>query len=48
MTHNDRFIPVKQVAGILGIGVSTAWLWASNNPSFPEPFASHLAVRAGR
>ena len=46
MTHNDRFIPVKQVANILGIGVSTAWLWSSNNPTFPG--AIHLSPRCTR
>jgi predicted DNA-binding transcriptional regulator AlpA len=36
MIHNDRFISVKEVSGILGIGVSTAWNWLNNNPDFPR------------
>lgn len=36
MNHNDRFISVKQVSAILGIGVSTAWLWQNNKPDFPQ------------
>jgi predicted DNA-binding transcriptional regulator AlpA len=36
MIHNDRFISVKQVSDILGIGVSTAWLWHNNKPDFPQ------------
>jgi predicted DNA-binding transcriptional regulator AlpA len=35
MTHTDQFISVKQVSNILGIGVSTAWLWYSK-PAFPK------------
>jgi predicted DNA-binding transcriptional regulator AlpA len=46
MTHNDRFIPVTQVANILGIGVSTAWLWRKSKPEFPQ--AISLSKRCTR
>jgi predicted DNA-binding transcriptional regulator AlpA len=36
MISNDRFISVKQVSDILGIGVSTAWFWQNNKPDFPQ------------
>jgi predicted DNA-binding transcriptional regulator AlpA len=36
MTHTDQFISVKQVSTILGIGVSTAWLWRNSKPAFPK------------
>jgi len=37
MTHNDHLIPVTKVASILGIGVSTAWLWCTTKAGFPAP-----------
>jgi predicted DNA-binding transcriptional regulator AlpA len=46
MIHNDRFISVKQVSDILGIGVSTAWLWKNNKPAFPQPIK--LSTRCTR
>ena len=38
MTYNadPQYIDVKQVSAILGIGVSTAWLWCKNKPAFPK------------
>jgi predicted DNA-binding transcriptional regulator AlpA len=41
MTHTDHLIPVTKVATILGIGVSTAWLWCTTKAGFPTPFACH-------
>jgi predicted DNA-binding transcriptional regulator AlpA len=46
MTQNDRFISVKQVANILGIGVSTASLWSGKKPKFPT--AIRLSERCTR
>jgi len=37
MTHTDQFISVAKVASILGIGVSTAWLWRTKKAGFPAP-----------
>jgi len=37
MTYNDHLIPVTKVASILGIGVSTAWLWCTTKAGFPVP-----------
>jgi predicted DNA-binding transcriptional regulator AlpA len=37
MTHTDHLIPVTNVANILGIGVSTAWLWCTTKAGFPVP-----------
>jgi predicted DNA-binding transcriptional regulator AlpA len=46
MTHTDQFISVKQVSNILGIGVSTAWLWCNSKPAFPK--AIKLSERCTR
>lgn len=36
----DKYISVKQVSEILGIGVSTCWLWMKSKPEFPKPMRS--------
>jgi prophage regulatory protein len=33
----DRFISIKEVALLLGIGVSTAWSWRREKQGFPVP-----------
>lgn len=37
MTHTDHLIPVRKVASILGIGISTAWLRCETKKGFPAP-----------
>lgn len=32
-----RFLRVREVADLLGIGVSTIWRWLKRNPDFPRP-----------
>lgn len=33
----DRLISIKEVALLLGIGVSTAWAWTGTKEGFPVP-----------
>lgn len=46
MTHTDHFIPVHKVASILGIGISTAWLWCETKKGFSAPI--RLSTRCTR
>lgn len=32
----EKLLNVKEVAGILGIGVSTVWCWQKNRTDFPK------------
>lgn len=34
---NERLLRAKEVAGYLGIGVSTVWLWVKQD-KIPKPF----------
>jgi predicted DNA-binding transcriptional regulator AlpA len=36
----DKYISVKEASKILGIGVSTCWLWMKSKPEFPKPVRS--------
>jgi len=33
----QTYIRPKEAAKHLGIGLSTLWMWAKNNPDFPKP-----------
>jgi len=41
MTHtidkNERFLRARHASGILGIAVSTLWLWSKEKEGFPQP-----------
>jgi len=34
--QNDKYIRVREVAELLGLGVSTVWLWVKQN-KLPQP-----------
>lgn len=39
MENKNVFVRAKAGAELIGVGESTLWAWAKNDPSFPKPIS---------